>query len=92
MVELTTRVRSAESLVKYLKKKIECSVNKSGVSIDDSLHDGLSSVMSEFTSYVEEKYEKNSFHRLFWNQQAKMATTDPKQRRSSDVYLMVSTP
>ena len=39
--ELKSRVRSAESAVKYMKKKIASSVDKTGVSVDDSLHVGL---------------------------------------------------
>ena len=78
---LKRRMRSAESTVKYMKKKIASSTDKNGVSVDDSLHDGLRGMMSEFSVGVEEKFAENSFHRLFWDQQMKMLTKEPRQRR-----------
>lgn len=79
VTELKKRARSAESAVKYMKQKIASSTDKIGVSVDDSLHAGLYSVMSGFNASVEEKYAENSFHRLFWNQQMKMMS-EPRQR------------
>lgn len=81
VTELKKRMRSAESTVKYMKKKIAGSTDKIGVGVDDSLHTGLHAVMSEFSSHVEEKYAEDSFHRLFWEQQMKLISTEPKQRR-----------
>ena len=79
--ELKSRVRSAESAVKYMKKKIASSVDKTGISVDDSLHVGLHGLMSEYSANVKKKYAENSFHMLFWDQQMKMLAKDPKQRR-----------
>ena len=44
-----------------MKKKIASSTDKNGVSVDDSLHDGLRGMMSEFSVGVEEKFDENSF-------------------------------
>lgn len=49
--------------------------------VDDSLHSGLQSILSEKTSSILEKYPEGSFHRLFWNQQVEALATSPKQRR-----------
>lgn len=64
-----------------MKKKIASSTEKIGVCVDDSLHAGLQSVMSEFSTGVEKKYSPDSFHRLFWDQQMKAMSTQPTQRR-----------
>ena len=78
---LKLRVRSAESTVKYLKDKINASTRKLGVDVDDSLHSGLESIMSANTSQILDNYPEGSFHRLFWDQQAKALSTAPRQRR-----------
>ena len=67
VVELKTRMRSAESSIKYLKSRIESSIHARGVEVDDSLESGLGDVMREFAAHVESKYTTNSFHRLFWS-------------------------
>ena len=87
VVELKTRMRSAESSIKYLKSRIESSIHARGVEVDDSLESGLGDVMREFAAHVESKYTTNSFHRLFWSQQAKMAATNPKQRRWHPMFI-----
>ena len=46
-VNLKHRVRSAESIVKYMKEKIIASTQKFGTVIDDSLHNGLEQIMEE---------------------------------------------
>lgn len=79
--DLKKRMRSAESAVKYMKKKIASSTEKHSIRVDESLHDGLHGVMSEFSDNVEVKFAENSFHRLFWNQQMKMMAEEPRQRR-----------
>ncbi len=58
------------------------STDRIGVCVDDSLHAGLHSVMSEFRAKIHEKYSPDSFHRLFWDQQLKAMLTKPKQRQS----------
>ena len=65
---------------RYLKK-IADSAKKNGVCVDDSLHRGLNSVMTEFSDEVKKKYSADSFHRLFWEQQMKAMTAEPTQRR-----------
>ncbi len=52
-----------------MKKKNSSSTEALGVCVNDSLHTGLSSVMTEFSSDIERKYSPDSFHRLFWTQQ-----------------------
>ena len=68
---LKLHVRSAESTVKYLKDKINASTRKLGVDVNDSLH----------TAQILDNYPEGSFHRLFWDQQAKALSTAPRQRR-----------
>lgn len=78
---MTTKTRSAEAMVKYLKKKIETSTENLGVNVDDSLHEGLEGVMGEQTSSIREQYADGTFHRLFWDQQIQAISKNPKQRR-----------
>ena len=78
---LRQRAKSAESALRYMKKKIEISNKKLGVEVDDDLHGGLQSILSENSSSILEKYPEGSFHHLFWNQQVKALSTSPKQCR-----------
>lgn len=47
-----------------MKKKISSSTEALGVCVDDALHSGLNSFMTEFSDEIEEKYAPDSFHRL----------------------------
>ena len=47
------------------------------INVDDELHNGLVEIMDNHTMEVKKKYQENSFHHLFCNQQV----TNPKQRR-----------
>ena len=64
-----------------MKSKIAASADRLGVSVDDSLHTGLNSIMSEFSAQIEQKYPPESFHRLFWSQQGMALSSAPTQRR-----------
>lgn len=44
----------------YMKKKIANSTDKIGVCVDDSLHAGLHSIMSDFRAEIHEKYSPDS--------------------------------
>lgn len=66
---------------RYMKKKISSSTEALGVCVDDDLHSGLSSVMTEFSDDIERKYAPDSFHRLFWTEQMKAMNTKPTLRR-----------
>ena len=81
VAKLRQRVRSAESMVKYMKEKIAVSTDELGTHVDDSLHNGLEQIMSELSPRIEKQYLKGTFHRLFWEQQLQAMSQHPTQRR-----------
>ena len=50
------------------------------INVDDGLHNGLVEIMNSHTIEIEKKYQKNSFHHLFWNQQVDNHLKFPTQR------------
>ena len=79
--QVKCRLRKTEKKCRYLEQKIKESVEKNNVEVDEQLSDGLYEIMKEHSNEIIQKYEKNSFHHLFWSQQLENATKKPKQRR-----------
>ena len=77
VAKLRQRVRSAESMVKYMKEKIAVSTDELGTHVDDSLHNGLEQIMSELSPRIEKQYLTGTFHRLFWSNSCKLCHSIP---------------
>jgi len=61
------------------KKKIEESHIKSTITVDNELHGGLLQIMNDHSKDIKKKYQQNSFHQLFWNQQMTNLSKYPTQ-------------
>ena len=48
------------------------------INVDDELHNGLVEIMDNHTMEVKKKYQENSSHHLFWNQQVTNLLKFPK--------------
>ena len=79
--QVKIKLRKAERKWRYLDFKIRESIEKYNVEVDEQLNNGLHEIMKEYSSEVNERYEENSFHHLFWNQQLDNLKKRPKQRR-----------
>jgi hypothetical protein len=55
--------------IELLEEKVKRLTEASGVVVDKEMHDDLTSIMDEMTEEVENKFDENSFERVFWNQQ-----------------------
>ena len=51
------------------------------INVDDDLHNGLVQIMDDHTVEISKKYQENTFHHLFWNQQVNNVLKYPKQCR-----------
>lgn len=69
--QLRNRLDAKSKVVKRLKDKISCMIEKNHVSLDDTLRSDFRSMMAEMTKKVQEENEENSFRRLFWEEQMK---------------------
>ena len=79
--KLKSRLKASDKKIAYLKDKIKESHDKMAINVDDELHNGLVEIMDNHTMKVKKKYQENSFHHLFWNQQVTNLLKFPKQRR-----------
>ena len=71
-----------------MKRYLEAAIDKSGVKVDESTHSDLAEIMTKQHSAVAAKYPPDSFPRIFWEQQLKMATTqDSRGRRWHPVMI-----
>ena len=71
--EIKKRLISAESRVSRLNHRIATAIQNNGVTVSNEMHSDLNSLCSEITPIVEEKYGRDSFHFLFWQQQLQAA-------------------
>ena len=81
MGSLRARVISAERKVENLKKKIEASTKIKRITVDDDLHQDLSTIMEEHTPTIHEQFPEGSFKRLFWEQQREALKCGSRQMR-----------
>lgn len=75
------RLVAAERQVEQLKEKIWNSVKSHGVIVDNQLSNDLSQIVSDHTSTIIADFPKNSFQRLFWEQQREAMIKNPKLMR-----------
>ena len=61
--------KAAEMKVQRLEEKIGVSTEKSGIEVDEELHDDLTQIMMERTSEVQKKCGSECFQSIFWEQQ-----------------------
>ena len=67
--EWKSRAKAAEKKVCRLEERIRLSKEINGIDLDEGLHDDLSQIIMEKTGEIQAKYDKESFQRLFWEQQ-----------------------
>ena len=79
--QVKSRLRKTEKKCQYLEQKIQESIEKNKVEVDEQLNNSLHEVMKEYSDEISRRYEENSFHHLFWNQQLENLKKNPKQRR-----------
>ena len=80
--KLKTRVKNSDQKISYIsQEKIEESHIKSAITVDNKLHGGLLQIMNNHSKDIKKKYQENSFHQLFWNQQITNLSKYPTQRR-----------
>ena len=70
-----------------LKKRIDAAVKTVGVTVDSVLHNDLKEVMEKETDKVYALYPEESFQRLFWEQQQKVASL--KDARSKKWHPLI---
>jgi len=76
-----SKYEAEKKKVEYLKQKIKECNDKSGIEVDDRLHEGLGQVMTKYAPAIKDYYEPNSFHSLFWEQQVDNMKKTPTQQR-----------
>ena len=64
-----------------LTRRIEEQTAKSGVCLDDGMHDDLKTIIKEEEKNVLELYPKDSFLHLFWKHQKEALSKKPKGMR-----------
>jgi len=79
--QLKSRLRTTERRNVYLEYKIKEDIDKKSIEVDKELNNGLVDIMNEYSDKINQQYEENSFHHLFWNEQVKNVTKSPKLRR-----------
>ena len=79
---LQSRAMTAEKELKQLKEKIASSADRIGTSVDSYLHADLKQIITENQQSIHDQFPEGSFRRLFWDQQAKVASVaDARQMR-----------
>ena len=71
MINLKVEVDTMEREIKRLQARISTMTAQKGIEVDDLLHSDLELIMKEMDDDVQQQYEKDSFQRLFWEQQIK---------------------
>jgi len=79
--QLKSRLRTTERRNVCLEQKIKEDIDKKSIEVDKELSNGLVDIMNEYSDKINQQYEENSFHHLFWNKQVKNMTKSPKLRR-----------
>lgn len=72
LVKLRLRHKANQATIKRLRAKIESLSEHAGIAVDESTHNDLKIIMKE-NGQLLTKHPKNSFARLFWEQQEKAA-------------------
>ena len=81
VANLRQRVKNAENEVIKLKER-ECNLIQKSDSVDQGLHDDLSTIINENTSDIQKAFPEGSFRRVFWDQQLENSKkTDARQYR-----------
>ena len=79
---LKARCSNAERRVKRLKDSITKMMDKDAVEVNERMNDDLSRLMEDHHQQVTSEFPEDSFQKLFWEQQLKMASTrDARQMR-----------
>lgn len=73
LVKLAKRHKANRLTIKRLQERIQTTCEKAGISVSDTTHSDLSTIVREHQHEVLSKYPRNSFAHLFWKQQAKAA-------------------
>lgn len=79
--ELQHKNRASNKQIIRLRDKLKESTVKNGVCLDDATRNDLENIMKEEEQNVLERYPKDSFHHLFWQQQKEALTKHPKGMR-----------
>lgn len=80
-LQMKSRLKASDKKITYLLAKIQESHDKFAINVDDDLHNGLAQIMNDHTMEINKKYQENTFHHLFWNQQVTNILKYPTQRR-----------
>lgn len=83
-------LRSSQSQVAYLQRKLQVKLDERSVAVDCSLHEDLCRVMQEETGRITAQYESGSFERLLWEHQERAVKTAPQSEMASCINQMVS--
>ena len=70
---LRSRVCVAKKEVKRLRAKVEKLTEMNGVTVDEPLHNELSTIVSGNDTSIEKDFPQGTFRRLFWDEQKKAA-------------------
>lgn len=73
LARLQLKQKANSVTIKRLKKKIESMSENARIVVDESSHSDLQAIMKE-NEHIPSKHPRNSFARLFWEQQAKAAS------------------
>ena len=76
-----------------MEHKIKEDIDKKSIKVNKELSNGLVDIMNEYSDKINQQYEDNSFHHLFWNEQVKEhdKISQTLTLTPSD-HLMVSSP
>ena len=78
---LRQRAKNAEAQVIKLKDKL-CKIIQESESVDQGLHNDLSTIMEENTTSIHSAFPKGSSRQVFWDQQPENSkNTDSRQYR-----------
>ena len=80
-------LRSSQSQVAYLQRKLQENLDERSVTVDCSLHEDLCRVMHEETGRITAQYESGSFERLLWEHQERAVKTAPQSMRWHPVLI-----
>ena len=87
MQSLRQRANKAEQSVAKLRDKVQQLMQEQGKVVNGNFQSDLIQIMQEKADIVTNAYPEGSFARLFWEEQLKAATTNPKQVRWHPVII-----
>ena len=79
--ELQHKNRASQKRITRLTEKLAEMTARNGVCLDDAMSGDLEKIMKDEDQNVIEKYPKDSFLRLFWEQQKEALSKHPKGMR-----------